>query len=158
MNAMAKTATAAVGAALLGGCVSIHDHRGAVVDPQLASAVQVGVDDKHSVEQMLGRPTFTSEFNDNDWYYVSRDTRTFAFRNPRVTKQTVVHVSFDKAGNVVAVDRTGRELVAKINPAPGETPTVGRKRTLLEDIFGNLGGVGGAASPGGDSGGGQGPQ
>ena len=83
MKAMAKIATALGGAILLSGCISMKDHRGAVIDEEFASAIRVGVDDKASVEQMLGRPTFTSDFNENDWYYVSRDTRTFAFQNPK---------------------------------------------------------------------------
>ena len=57
------------------------------------------------------RPTFTGQFTPNDWYYVSRDTNQFAFRNPRVTKQTVLLVRFDQAGNVASVQETGKELV-----------------------------------------------
>ena len=66
-------------------------HKGVVLDPQLASAIQPGVDNKDSVEKALGRPTFVGQFTPNDWYYVSRDTNQVAFRNPRVRKQTVLH-------------------------------------------------------------------
>jgi len=148
MNAMAKIAIALSGAVLLAGCVSIKDHRGAVIDPEFASAIRVGVDDKASVEQMLGRPTFTGEFSENDWYYVSQDTKTFAFQNPKVKQQTVLHIRFNQAGGVDAVEQTGPELVAKIDPVNDKTPTLGRKRTLLEDIFGNIGTVNSPAVPG----------
>jgi outer membrane protein assembly factor BamE (lipoprotein component of BamABCDE complex) len=153
--AMAKIATALAGAMLLGGCVSIRDHRGSVLDPELVSAVQVGVDNKDSVTRVLGRPTFAGEFNENDWYYVSRDTKTFAFRNPRVTQQTVLHIAFDKAGNVAAINKTGKELVANIHPVHDKTPTLGRRQSIFEDIFGNIGTVNSAGTPG--SGGGSGP-
>jgi outer membrane protein assembly factor BamE (lipoprotein component of BamABCDE complex) len=121
--------------------VSIRDHRGSVVDSELLSAIQVGVDNKDSVQRTLGRPTFTGEFGKNDWYYVSRDTRTFAFRNPRVAEQTVIHIAFDQKGNVSAIDKSGKELVANIDPANSKTPTLGRKRSLFDDIFGNIGTV-----------------
>lgn len=150
--AMSKIALALTGATLLGGCVSIKDHRGSVIDPELVSAVQVGVDNKDSVSRVLGRPTFAGEFNDNDWYYVSRDTKTFAFRNPRVVKQTVLHIAFDKAGNVAAIDKTGKELVANIRPVHDKTPTLGRKQSIFDDIFGNIGTVNSAGTPGGGSG------
>ena len=52
----------------------VRAHKGAVIDPQLATAIQPGVDNKESVEKTLGRPTFTGQFTPNDWYYVSRDT------------------------------------------------------------------------------------
>lgn len=146
-SAMVKTATAIAAAMLLAGCIGTHDHRGAVIDTEMVSAVQVGVDNKESVQRTLGRPTFAGNFSDNDWYYVSRDTKTFAFRNPRVTKQTVLHVRFDEAGNVVAVQQTGPEMIAKIDPVNDRTPTLGRKRSLWDDIFGNIGAVGSAPGP-----------
>ena len=147
--ATAKIATALIGAALLGGCVSVHDHRGSVIDQERISAVQVGVDNKDSVQRTLGRPTFTGEFGQNDWYYVSRDTKTFAFRNPRVAEQTVLHIRFDQAGNVAAIDKTGKELVASIDPVNDRTPTLGRKRSIFDDIFGNIGTVSGGTPAGG---------
>ena len=147
-GAMVKFAAALAGAALVSGCVGTRDHRGAVLDQEMISAVQVGVDNKASVEKTLGRPTFASQFTPNDWYYVSRDTNTVAFRSPRVRDQTVLHVSFDQAGNVAAVRKTGRELIASINPANARTPTMGRKKSFFEEIFGNIGTVGsGGALP-----------
>ena len=153
--AMAKIATALIGAAALAGCVSIHDHRGSVIDTELVSAIQPGVDNKDSVAKMLGRPTFTGEFGDSDWYYVSRDTRTIAFRNPTVQKQTVLHVRFDSAGNVSTMQATGKELIANVDPVKETTPTLGRKSSLFNDLFGNIGTVNSPTIPGG--GGGRGP-
>ena len=150
-GAKVKFAAAILGATLLAGCAGLRDHRGAVIDDELVSAVQVGVDNKESVEKTLGRPSFVGQFTPNDWYYVSRDTNTVAFRSPRVTKQDVLHVSFDAAGNVAAVRRTGKELVASINPVNAQTPTLGRKQGFFEEIFGNIGtrgsGTGGVPAP-----------
>lgn len=143
--AMARIALAIAGAALVGGCVGMRDHRGAVIDTELVSAIQPAVDNKTSVAATLGRPTFEGQFSDNDWYYVSRDTKTVAFRNPAVQKQTVVHVRFDAAGNVVSVEQTGKELVANIDPVDDKTPTLGRDKSLFEDLFGNIGTLGTAA-------------
>ena len=150
--AVAKIATALIGAAALAGCVSMKDHRGSVIDTQLVSAIQPGVDNKDSVVRMLGRPTFTGEFGDSDWYYVSRDTKTFAFRNPSVQKQTVLHIAFDTAGNVATMQTTGKELIAKIDPVHDRTPTLGRKSSLFNDLFGNIGTVNSPMTPGGGSG------
>lgn len=141
-GAMVKFAAAMAGAALVAGCAGTRDHRGAVLDEELVSAIQVGVDNKESVAKTLGRPTFASQFTANDWYYVSRDTSTVAFRSPRVRAQTVLHVSFDQAGNVAAVRKTGKELIASINPVDARTPTLGRKKSFFEEIFGNIGSVG----------------
>ena len=147
-SAVLNKAVAVLGAVMLAGCAGIHDHRGAVIDRELASAIQVGVDNKDSVTKTLGRPTFTGQFNPNDWYWVSRDTKTVAFRDPGVLDQTVLHVRFDQAGNVVAVNRSGKELIASIDPVGAKTPTLGRKRSFFDELFGNIGTISQPGMPG----------
>ena len=136
-----------VAAALLSGCAAMRAHKGAVVDPQLTATIQPGVDNKASVEKLLGRPSFTGGFSPNDWYYVSRDTVQFAFRNPRVSRQTVLLVRFDPRGNVASVQRTGRELVLNVDPSDRSTPTLGRKRSFFDELFGGIGTVGNVGTP-----------
>jgi len=148
---LSKVSPAVIAAALLTGCAGVQAHKGAVVDPQLASGIQPGVDNRDSVEKTLGRPSFAGQFNANDWYYVSRDTNQFAFRNPRVREQTIYRVSFDQAGNVVAVQKSGKEMIAHLQPSKRMTPTLGRRRSFFDEIFGNIGSVG-AAGPTGDQG------
>ncbi|HEY0150112.1 MAG TPA: outer membrane protein assembly factor BamE [Allosphingosinicella sp.] len=147
---------AAVGAALAtGGCTKLKTRSGYLVDETLVTAIQPGVDNKDSVQTALGRPTFTGQFNQNDWYYVSRNSRNFAFNQPKVSEQTVLRVRFDEAGNVTAVDRRGVEQVASIEPSNDKTPTLGRDRSFLEELFGNIGSVGsgGVSAPtGGNTG------
>ena len=144
-----KVSIAVAAATLLTGCASNHVHKGVVIDQQLASSIQPGVDNKASVEKLLGRPTFTGQFTPNEGYYVSRDTNQLAFRNPRPVKQTVLHVSFDQKGNVTALNHTGKELVMNVNPTHRSTPTLGRKKSFFDELFGNIGqvGAGGLGAP-----------
>ncbi|WP_446653898.1 outer membrane protein assembly factor BamE [Blastomonas sp.] len=136
---------------LLAGCGQLRGHQGFIYDQTLASQILPGVDNRQSVERTLGRPTFTGQFSDSEWYYFARDTRQLAFANPRPTAQQVMRVKFDAAGNVAAVDFTGLDQVAKIDPEGDKTPTLGRKRTFFQDLFGNIGAVGapgaGAGAP-----------
>jgi len=129
-------------ATLVGGCSSIRDHRGYLIDQALLDSVQPGIDNRMSVEKTLGRPTFESQFGQKDWYYVSQTVKAPPFRKPRTDEQTILRVRFDAANNVVGVDKRGVEQVARIDPDGHSTPTLGRKRGLLEDLFGNIGAVG----------------
>ncbi|HET9511420.1 MAG TPA: outer membrane protein assembly factor BamE, partial [Sphingomonas sp.] len=94
------------------------------------------------------------QFDANDWYYVARDTRNFAFNNPRPVQQSTLRVRFNDAGVVTAIDRMGLEQVASISPESKKTPTLGRERGFFQDLFGNIGTVGaaGAGAPGGGNG------
>ncbi|PKQ00711.1 MAG: outer membrane protein assembly factor BamE [Alphaproteobacteria bacterium HGW-Alphaproteobacteria-13] len=138
-----------IAAISVGGCAQLKGRQGYVVDPVLTDAIAPGIDNRESVERTLGRPTFVGQFSNNEWYYVSRETRQLAFANPRPTGQQVLRVRFDATGNVAAVDRTGLELVSKINPDGKKTPTLGRHRSFFEDIFGNIGAVGAPGMGGG---------
>jgi outer membrane protein assembly factor BamE (lipoprotein component of BamABCDE complex) len=131
-----------LGTGLLAGCAQVRDRQGYLMDEEIVSSVTVGVDNKESVANTLGRPTFVGQFGDNDWYYVSRQTRNMGYQTPRVIDQTVLHVKFDPAGNVASVNRTGVDQVASIEPTGKKTPTLGQERGFFEELFGNIGTVG----------------
>jgi outer membrane protein assembly factor BamE (lipoprotein component of BamABCDE complex) len=148
---------AALGLATIatGACTPLKGHQGYVLDVDLINSVQPGVDNRQSVLQVLGKPSFASQFNQGEWYYIARDTRNFAYNNPKVTSQTTLKISFDAKGNVTSVTRTGAEQIASINPSGEKTPTLGRKRSIFDELFGNIGTVGaaGMGPAGGDNGG-----
>lgn len=148
-NHMTMAAALLAVLALSTGCTRIRDHKGYVADQVLINTVQPGVDNRESVERTLGRPTFAGEFDSSTWYYVSRDTRQLAFSAPKPVQQTVLAVHFDAKGNVTSIEKTGMEKVASINPVGDKTPTLGRDRGFLRELFGNIGRVGSVGQGGG---------
>ena len=51
----------------------------------------------------------------------------------------MLHIRFDQAGNVAAVETTDEKLVAAIDPSDDKTPTLGREKSFFEELFGNIG-------------------
>jgi outer membrane protein assembly factor BamE (lipoprotein component of BamABCDE complex) len=147
---VAALATMLVAAGLSSACTQIRSRQGYLMDDVLTASVQPGVDNRESVQGTLGRPSFVGQFDQKDWYYVSRDTRQLAFKMPRPVAQTVLHIRFDDAGNVTSVEKTGLEKVASIEPSDDKTPTLGRDRGFFQELFGNIGQVG-AAGPAGQT-------
>jgi outer membrane protein assembly factor BamE (lipoprotein component of BamABCDE complex) len=142
------------GLVLAGGCVPLRSHQGYIIDADLVNSVQPGVDNRASVLQTLGKPTIASQFNNGEWYYVARDSRNLAFRIPQAQSQVTLKITFNQAGVVESITRTGKDQIASIAPYSKTTPTLGRKRGFFEDLFGNIGAVGaaGAGGPGGPGG------
>lgn len=134
--------------ALASGCTRLRSHQGYIGDQTLLNAVQPGVDNKESVQASIGRPTFVGQFDQNDWYYYSRDTKQLAFSQPKAASQYVLKVRFDNAGNVASVSQTGTELISRISPEGDKTPTLGRNTSFFEEIFGNIGSVGAGGGQG----------
>lgn len=141
---------------LASACAPLRSHQGYVIDTDLVNSVQPGVDNRQSVLQTLGKPSFTGQFDANgtggDWYYIARDSRNFAYNNPKARAQIALQISFDRAGNVAAIHRGDVEQIASIGPDGRTTPTLGRHRGFFQDLFGNIGTVG-APGAGGDPGG-----
>ena len=141
-------ATVIAALSLSSGCTRLKSHQGYIGDQVLLSSVQPGVDNKESVQASLGRPTFVGQFDQNDWYYYSRDAKQLAFSKPVAENQYVLKVRFDQAGNVASVSQTGKELISKISPEGDKTPTLGRDTSFFEEIFGNIGAVGAGGGQG----------
>ncbi|MFQ3595501.1 MAG: outer membrane protein assembly factor BamE [Sphingomonadaceae bacterium] len=133
-------------------CTRIPNNMGYIVDEELIAEVQPGVDNRESVARALGRPTMVTQWDDDTWYYVSRLTGQRAFLNPVPTAQTILIVRFDEKGVVSSVERRGLERVADIKPNSDKTATLGRDRSLLDDIFGNIGAFGGVGQGAGPPG------
>ena len=138
--------TAALAATALGGCTRIRQNQGYIVDESLVAAIQPGIDNRESVQKTLGRPTFASQFDAREWYYVTRNTGQLAFADPKVLNQNILIVKFDAKGNVEGVERRGMEKIAQVTPVADKTPTLGRKTGLFDDLFGNIGQFGGAGA------------
>ena len=153
------TLSVRIGAALTlavvaAGCTSIKDHRGYVMDEALVQSIQPGIDNEQSVEGTLGHPTFASQFGQPTWYYISSTTYQKPFTTPKIKQHSVLAVRFDASGKVVAASRTGMEKVVRLRPNGDSTPTLGRSRSFLQDLFGNIGQVGSFGTNAPTSGGG----
>ncbi|MCW3846539.1 outer membrane protein assembly factor BamE [Sphingomonas sp. LB-2] len=146
------SAAVLIALAATAACTPVRTHQGYVVDGELVASIQPGVDNRDSVLKTLGRPTFVSQFDGKEWYYVARDSSNMAYNSPNAKSQVTLRVTFDGAGNVAEVKQTGIELVASVNPSNKTTPTLGRKRSFFDDLFGNIGQVGAGGAPAGGEG------
>ena len=142
-------AAAAVLAATAGCGPRISNH-GYVAEPGALAKVEAGVHDRRAVADMLGTPSATAQFGGETWFYIGVAREEFAFHRPEVVGQTVTAIAFDDAGTVRAVAGFGLDDAVAIEPVARTTPTYGRQLGLLEQLFGNLGRVGGqgGAAPG----------
>lgn len=118
-----------------------------VTDEQLQEIVP-GVQTKNDVQTLLGSPTQTSAFGDEEWFYISSKTRQRPGRQLAVTDQQTVVVSFDRNGVVRGVRKVTEADGQPVSMVERETPVPGNDRTLLQALFGNIGRFGPGAQTG----------
>lgn len=141
----------------LAGCATVIEVRGHVPDEDSLSKVQVGLQKKGDVADLLGTPSSTALFGDETWLYISRKTSTTAFFTPKVLEQQVVAIMFDGTGTVSDVRRLEMADGKVVRHVARVTPSPGKELSFLEQLIGNVGRFnsprGGGGAPGGVGGG-----
>ncbi len=123
----------------LGACNIPVDQRGNLPKPDALDQIKVGETDKATATRILGTPSSIAAFDQDTWYYISRETKTIAFMKPEVLDQQVVVIHFDKNGVVDNLGRKTKQDAQALNPDPNATPAPGREFTFLEQLIGNFG-------------------
>lgn len=118
-----------------------------VTEDQLRE-ITPGVQTRADVQSLLGSPTQTGTFGDNQWYYISSRTRQRPGRELQVSDQQTVVVEFDGRGVVREVRTVTEADGRRVAMVSRETPVPGNDRTLLQALFGNIGRFGPGASTG----------
>jgi len=144
----AVLAVALLTAAALPGC-GVTDFfsappqaRGHLLASDQLQDVIVGTSTKADVQAILGSPTSTGTFDENQWYYISGQTRLRPLQTLALEDQHVVVVSFDDRGVVRDVAQLNASDGREVRVVERETPVPGTDRTLLQQLFGNLGRLG----------------
>ncbi|HEV7267030.1 MAG TPA: outer membrane protein assembly factor BamE [Falsiroseomonas sp.] len=116
--------------------------RGHLVDEEDLRQVVVGVSSQRDVQTLLGSPSATGTFDDRDWFYIGGVTRQRPGRLLAVDDQRVVRIRFDNQGTVREVASLGPEDGRDVQAVSRITPSPGNERTLMQQLFGNIGRVG----------------
>lgn len=123
----------------IAGCSPLKHSHGYAPRADELDKIETGVDSRETVRRKLGLPSTVGSFDDDEWYYISVQSEQYAFFEPEVTEQKVVTIAFDDFGIVEDVGRYGLEDGRVIDLVSRTTPTSGRKLTLLQQIFQNVG-------------------
>ena len=142
-NASVFALRALAGAALLASaaCAPIVGANGFQVIDAAPADVVAGTDTKATLLARLGSPSTTSTFEkDQVWYYISQVTEKYTFRRPEVTQRSVTEITFAEGSDQVAAVRTLSLADGEgVSMDGAETPTRGRRLTVLEQLLGNVG-------------------
>ena len=118
---------------------SPQENRGHRVDDEQLAQLTVGVSSRNDVEALIGSPSATSTFDDTIWYYMSAVTRQRPGRQLVVEDQRVITMVFDNGGTLREIRRSGLDDMRQVRVVQRVTPSPGNERTIMQQLFGNLG-------------------
>ncbi|WP_270939408.1 outer membrane protein assembly factor BamE, partial [Falsiroseomonas oryzae] len=117
-------------------------YRGHAVVNEDLEQLTIGVSSRNDVQSLLGSPTASGTFDDSDWFYISSITRQRPGRALAVEDQQIVQIRFGGDGTVQEIRRLGPNDGRDIQVVSRVTPSPGNERTLMQQLFGNIGRVG----------------
>lgn len=116
--------------------------RGHLVEDEDLRQIVVGVSSRNDVQALLGSPSATGTFDDSEWFYIGGVTRQRPGRLLAIEDQQVLVVRFDNRGTVRELRRLGPEDGRNVQVVTRTTPSPGNERTIMQQLFGNIGRVG----------------
>lgn len=117
--------------------------RGNRVDADLLGELVVGTSTQADARALLGTPTARGTFDDEHWYYISSVTRSRVAQLPEVDSMRVVALSFDDGGVLREVKTLTEADGQDVGMVARATPVPGNDMTIMQQLLGNLGRVGG---------------
>lgn len=110
--------------------------------PPAASLAQVepGESSRQQVLSLLGSPSSTSLFGEQEvWYYIGAQTTQYAIYPTRELSRQVITVRFDRSGIVEDMTVLNREDGTEVVLADRTTPSASRDLNVIQEILGNVG-------------------
>ena len=126
-------------AVMVAACSPVLATRGNLIDDERFAQIAVGRSTVNDVANLFGSPTTVSTFDQRTWYYIGQRTEKLAFFDPDIVERRVVRVEFTETGIVSRIDELDLDDAQAVELVERETPTLGRRLTVLEQLLGNFG-------------------
>lgn len=120
-------------------CAPVVATRGNLIDDERFARVTVGRSNVNDVASAFGSPTTVSTFDRRTWYYIGQRTEKVAFFDPEIVERRVIRIEFSDSGIVRQVEDLDLEDAQIVELVERETPTLGRRMGVLEQLLGNFG-------------------
>ena len=112
----------------LTSCISKKIINGNLPDADTISLLKIGQDDKGSVTQILGEPSFKGSLGDNAYYYVGTLKSKVAFLKSDVLEQYILELKFNNKNKLKNIYFYDKSLTTEVAMSSLETKTEGTKQ------------------------------
>ena len=120
------------------GCSKIVVQNGVPTNDEIFQQLNIGKTTKSKVKKILGEPLMIDNQLVETWIYFSQKIEKFAFFEPKLSSRKVILLSFKN--NILIKKESFSQKDSKIiEISTKKVISGGRKLTVLQQIFGNIG-------------------
>ena len=127
------------GVVFLASCAAVYQNHGYVPTDEELALIEVGRDNRETVEATLGRPSSQGLLNDVGWFYVQSRWKQSGVMEPKEIDRQVVSITFSEAGKVENVERFGLEQGRVVTLSRRVTDSNVKGVGFLKQLMGNIG-------------------
>ncbi len=127
------------GVVFLASCAAVYQNHGYVPTDEELALIEVGRDNRETVEATLGRPSSQGLLNDVGWFYVQSRWKNFGAMPPKEIDRQVVSITFSEAGVVENIERFGLEKGQVVAISRRVTDSNIKGMGFLKQLLGNIG-------------------
>ena len=103
--------------------------------------IEVGVDTKKSVEELIGRPSTMGVLQNKSWYYVGNTMQHYSWREVKEIKRVVVAIRFSQSGVVENIEQFSLTDGQDVKISSRVTGRIVKDNTFLMQLLGSFGRV-----------------
>ena len=120
------------------GCSKIVEQNGVPTNDEIFKKLSTGKSTKSQVKKILGEPLLIDNQLVETWIYFSQKIEKVAFFEPKLSSRKVILLSFNNS--ILIKKETFSQRDSKIiEISTKKVISGGRKLTVLQQIFGNIG-------------------
>ena len=120
------------------GCSKIVEHNGIPTNEEKFQKLDIGKSTKSQVKKILGDPLIMDDHLVDTWIYFSQKIEKVAFFEPKLSSRKVILLSF-KNSTLIKKETFSQRDSKIIEISTKKVISGGRKLTVLQQIFGNIG-------------------
>ena len=120
------------------GCSKIVEHNGIPTNEEKFQKLGIGKSTKSQVKKILGEPLIVDNQLVDTWIYFSQKIEKVAFFEPKLSSRKVILLSF-KNSTLIKKETFSQEDSKIFEISTKKVVSGGRKLTVLQQIFGNIG-------------------
>ena len=120
------------------GCSKLVEQNGVPINNETFQDLIIGSSTKNQVKKNLGEPLMIDNHNEETWIYFSQKIEKIAFFAPRLNERTVLLLKF-KNNKLINKESFTQKDSKIIDISTKKVISGGRKLTVLQQIFGNIG-------------------
>ena len=120
------------------GCSKIVEQNGVPINDEIFQKLNIGKSTKSQVKKIIGDPLMIDNKFEETWIYFSQKIEKVAFFEPKLSSRKVILLSF-KNSTLIKKETFSQEDSKIFEISTKKVVSGGRKLTVLQQIFGNIG-------------------